>query len=246
MATTTNYAWETPDDTDLVKDGAAAIRTLGSSIDTTTKALNPSTTLGDIEYRSATANTNTRLGIGSTNQVLSVVGGVPAWATPSAGAYTSIASGSIASAATGLDLTSISAAYTDLKLYITDLSVNDDSVGQTLAIRLNNDSGGNYEFNRLSSAGTSVTATADNTSFGVTGVGSSGVDNSLNFDILNYSNTASRKTVTWQSTQHLDSATGNTCGWGSWCATPAAVNRITLSTPSGAFDGGSYILYGVK
>ena len=34
MATTTNYGWATPDDTDLVKDGAAAIRTLGSSIDT--------------------------------------------------------------------------------------------------------------------------------------------------------------------------------------------------------------------
>jgi hypothetical protein len=81
MATTTNYAWETPDDTDLVKDGAAAIRTLGSSIDTTTKALNPSTTLGDIEYRSSTANTNTRLAIGTTGQVLAVVGGVPAWAT---------------------------------------------------------------------------------------------------------------------------------------------------------------------
>jgi hypothetical protein len=82
MATTTNYSWETPDDTDLVKDGAAAIRTLGSSIDTTTKALNPSTTLGDIEYRSSTANTNTRLGVGSTGQVLTVAGGVPSWATP--------------------------------------------------------------------------------------------------------------------------------------------------------------------
>jgi hypothetical protein len=81
MATTTNYSWETPDDTDLVKDGAAAIRTLGSSVDTTTKALNPSTTLGDIEYRSSTANTNTRLGIGTTGQVLTVSGGVPAWAT---------------------------------------------------------------------------------------------------------------------------------------------------------------------
>jgi hypothetical protein len=85
MATTTNYSWTTPDDTDLVKDGAAAIRTLGSSIDTTTKALNPSTTLGDIEYRSSTANTNTRLGIGTTGQVLSVVGGVPSWATPGGG-----------------------------------------------------------------------------------------------------------------------------------------------------------------
>jgi hypothetical protein len=85
MATTTNYSWETPDDTDLVKDGAAAIRTLGSSIDTTTKALNPSTTLGDIEYRSATANTNTRLGIGSTGNVLTVAGGVPTWAAPAGG-----------------------------------------------------------------------------------------------------------------------------------------------------------------
>jgi hypothetical protein len=85
MATTTNYAWETPDDTDLVKDGAAAIRTLGSSIDTTTKALNPSTTLGDIEYRSSTANTNTRLGIGTTGQVLIVAGGVPTWGTAPAG-----------------------------------------------------------------------------------------------------------------------------------------------------------------
>jgi hypothetical protein len=85
MANTTNYNWETPDDTDLVKDGALAIRTLGSSIDTTTKALNPSTTLGDIEYRSATANTNTRLAIGSTGNVLTVAGGVPTWAAPAGG-----------------------------------------------------------------------------------------------------------------------------------------------------------------
>ena len=82
MANTTNYNWETPDDTDLVKDGAAAIRTLGNSIDTTTKNLNPETTTGDIAYRSATANTNTRLAIGSTGQVLTVAAGVPSWATP--------------------------------------------------------------------------------------------------------------------------------------------------------------------
>jgi hypothetical protein len=80
MATTTNYGWTTPDDTALVKDGAAAIRTLGSSVDTTTKNLNPETTLGDIAYRSSTANVKTRLGIGTTGQVLLVSGGVPAWA----------------------------------------------------------------------------------------------------------------------------------------------------------------------
>jgi hypothetical protein len=79
MATTTNYGWTTPDDTSLVKDGAAAIRTLGTSVDTTTKNLNPSTTLGDIEYRSSTANTNTRLAIGTNGQVLKSTGTAPAW-----------------------------------------------------------------------------------------------------------------------------------------------------------------------
>jgi len=108
MATTTNYGWTTPDDTALVKDGAAAIRTLGSSVDTTTKALNPSTTLGDVEYRSSTANTNTRLGIGTTGQVLTVTGGVPAWATPAS------ASPASASARVNTDQSTTSLSYTDL------------------------------------------------------------------------------------------------------------------------------------
>lgn len=44
MATTTNFGWSTPDDTALVKDGAAAIRTLGSSIDTSMAGLKGGTT----------------------------------------------------------------------------------------------------------------------------------------------------------------------------------------------------------
>jgi len=120
MATTTNYAWETPDDTDLVKDGAAAIRTLGSSIDTTTKALNPSTTLGDIEYRSATANTNTRLGIGTTGQVLSVSGGVPAWTSPSSGAMTLIQTSTFSGVAdTGTTFDNVfSSTYKNYKVFL--------------------------------------------------------------------------------------------------------------------------------
>ena len=39
MANTTYFGWETPDDTDLVKDGAAAIRTLGQAIDTSMQDL---------------------------------------------------------------------------------------------------------------------------------------------------------------------------------------------------------------
>jgi hypothetical protein len=93
MATTTNYGWATPDDTALVKDGASAIRTLGSSIDTTTKNLNPETTLGDIAYRSATANTNTRLPIGTNGQILSISSGVPAWVNNDIGDITAVTAG---------------------------------------------------------------------------------------------------------------------------------------------------------
>jgi hypothetical protein len=102
MATTTNYGWTTPDDTALVKDGASAIRTLGTSIDTTTKNLNPSTTLGDIEYRSSTANTNTRVGIGSSGQGLQVVAGVPSWAASSTSTLTTTGDLLYASAANTL------------------------------------------------------------------------------------------------------------------------------------------------
>lgn len=44
MANTTNFGWETPDDTDLVKDGAAAMRTLGNSIDASLVDLKGGTT----------------------------------------------------------------------------------------------------------------------------------------------------------------------------------------------------------
>lgn len=109
MPTTTNYGWTTPADTDLVKDGAAAIRTLGNSVDTTTKNLNPETTLGDISYRSSTANTNTRLPIGTTGQVLTVASGVPSWAAPAGGGKVL----QVVSATTTTDTTIASATLTD-------------------------------------------------------------------------------------------------------------------------------------
>jgi hypothetical protein len=150
MATTTNYSWTTPDDTALVKDGAAAIRTLGSSIDTTTKALNPSTTLGDIEYRSSTANTNTRLAIGTSGQVLTVAGGVPSWATASSGSFTLIATAS-PSAASTFEFTSIPNTYRQLFL-VGNLRPSADGNGQNY-LEFNADTGSNYYYTSSGSSG---------------------------------------------------------------------------------------------
>jgi hypothetical protein len=90
---TTNYGWPMPTSTDLVTDLPADFDAFGQPVDTTLKALNPETTLGDISFRSATLNTNTRLGIGSAGQVLTVAAGVPSWATPTTGDIEGITTG---------------------------------------------------------------------------------------------------------------------------------------------------------
>jgi len=147
MATTTNYGWTTPDDTALVKDGAAAIRTLGSSVDTTTKALNPSTTLGDIEYRSSTANTNTRLGIGTTGQILAVSGGVPAWTTPSVGGTSWTLLNSGGTALTGAQTVTVSGISAKNKLLVVVDQASSANASAFITLRLNTDTGNNYYWN---------------------------------------------------------------------------------------------------
>jgi hypothetical protein len=76
MATTTNYGWTTPDNTDLVKDGALAIRTLGSAVDATVFAnagAGIAKTIvdakGDIIAATA-ADTVARLAVGANGTVL--------------------------------------------------------------------------------------------------------------------------------------------------------------------------------
>lgn len=60
MATTTNYGWTTPNDTDLVKNGASAIRTLGSAVDTSLFNITNGKNVGlvPIATTSFTAQTN--------------------------------------------------------------------------------------------------------------------------------------------------------------------------------------------
>ena len=242
MATTTNYGWTTPDDTALVKDGASAIRTLGSSVDTTTKALNPSTTLGDIEYRSSTANTNTRLGIGTTGQVLSVSGGVPAWATPSSGSMTLLSTTTISNQAS-VSLTSISGDYLYLVAFVQNYRPAND--GANLNITLNNDTGTSYftSFANLATSAPTLSAA----------VWASGVDNGASsafaeLKFFNYANTTTRKYFEFR---NLDSNSDTPANYqtnitrGYW-GSNNAINRIDFGTSSGDITSGTILLYGVK
>jgi hypothetical protein len=144
---TTNYGWPMPTSADLVTDLPADFALFGQPVDTSLKALNPETTLGDIAYRSATSNTNTRLGIGSTSQVLTVVSGVPAWATPGGdAAFTLLNSGG--TALTGAATITVSG-ITKNNIFVLIAGASSASANSDIRLRINTDTTSKYNSNGL-------------------------------------------------------------------------------------------------
>jgi hypothetical protein len=122
MPNTTNFNWATPADTDLVKDGAAAIRTLGSSIDTSFVDLKGGTT-GQVLSKAS----NTDLDFSFTT-----IAGGP-------GNMAQIATGTLS----GVSVTISSLSSYDNLLLTVHTSTNNTGNGLT-KFRVNNNSGGNY------------------------------------------------------------------------------------------------------
>ena len=243
MATTTNYGWTTPDDTSLVKDGAAAIRTLGTSVDTTTKNLNPSTTLGDIEYRSSTANTNTRLGIGTSGQVLTVSGGVPAWATAASGGMTLISTTTLSGSS--VTLSSIPSTYKNLQLVIRDVATATDD--NYVLLRLNGDSGSNRHAS-VSANAADYTVTFNSNQIVI----NSGIDNAVFdgltiVDIPDYANTVTQKIAPYRGLyQFHSSGTKISVNSTIFYNQTSAISSLEINILYGTFSGGTALLYGVS
>ena len=242
MATTTNYGWTTPDDTALVKDGASAIRSLGTSVDTTTKNLNPSTTLGDVEYRSSTANTNTRLGIGSTGQVLTVAGGVPTWATPSGTGQSWTLISTQTASGVAITFSSLSG-YNSYMLVLNVVKTNGS--GQAgINLTFNGDTAANYTNTGLYFSGGSQDSFASTTGTAINGAsfGSSSGNEVNGFFYITGANTANHK-VGSQST--AGSGTNRTARSGAiiW-RNSATVSSITAEIATDAYLSGSFLLYG--
>ena len=118
--------------TDLPADFDVALQ----GVDTRLKALQPGTTLGDLAYSSATANTNTRLGIGTTGQVLAVTGGVPAWSSVKSG-LNFISSTAITSGTSSVSLNNVfSATYRNYRVIINWLEATAGSPNVNLRLRV--------------------------------------------------------------------------------------------------------------
>ena len=242
MATTTNYSFPTPDDTDLVKDGASAIRSFGTAVDTQIKDLSPGTTAGDIDYYT-TSTAKARVGIGTNGQILTSDGTVPSWQTPaSAGGMTSIASGSLSG--TSVVISSIPATYNSLILRVFNASVSTGG-GSALMVRINGTTSADYQGTFLQSNSTTITGYTARTGIWANGTTvPTGTTNILaEWYYPSYASTCS-KPVTVTTVRNTDPA-----DFGCWMLTSftAAITDLTILCNNGnTFDDGTYVLYGVK
>ena len=259
--TTTNFGWDIPQSTDLVKDGATAIAALGQDIDsalvdlkggTTGQVLakasnsdldftwsndtgftNPMTTTGDVIY-SSSGSTPARLGIGTTGQVLTVNGGgtAPEWTSISTGAMTQLATGSLASGA--VTISSINQGYRDLKLVLQNVSTT--STGGVI-IRINGSSSTQYYNTSMNgSSGSSFPQTffyASDTNLPSISWGC----------IINFPEYA--LSMGKSGTYHYGAGSGY--GGGLWVFSgTSAITSLTIDNNIGSLDNGTYYLYGVK
>jgi hypothetical protein len=227
MATTTNFGWETPDDTDLVKDGAAAIRTALGGVDTSFVDLKGGTT-GQLLSKAS----NTDLDY--------------SWvAAPSSGGMTSIATGTLSGSS--VSLTSIPSTYNQILLTMEAVNTTTDDV--YIGITLNSDTGAT-SYQRVFAISGAQTSGSGNASFRVFKTDNAVLTNYTNLSFPNYKSTSTYKAIicyafganatTTTTIDYFNQASG----W--WANTANAITSIQIAPESGTFEGGSYTLWGIK
>jgi hypothetical protein len=270
---TSNFNWQMPTSSDLVTDLPADFEVFGQAVDTSLADLkggttgqvlkknsntdmdfvwgadsagmtNPMTTTGDTIY-SSSGSTPARLGIGSTGQILTVSGGLPAWATPSGStlAISSIASGTMTSGSS-LSITGLSS-YD----YVEFMASGIEGTSTTdVSLRINSNSGANYSRTSMQqSASTtdsqysSITGTFD-TAYLMTTMGQKGgaTDGVLRVRFMNCK-AVGFTTITASFFYGGPSNTPKRIDWSMGSYNVAeAVSSFQLNLSSGTFIGGGY------
>ena len=200
-------------------------------------------TTGDIYYASA-ANTPARLGIGSTDQVLKVTAGVPAWATPAGGGgYTLLSTTTLSGTST--TISDIDQTYKHLFMIGNLISVT--SGGENVGFRLNGDTGSNYKDTYFyftsgnHGAGSDTTANPVLCGYNTT----TGWDGNSSFQTWIYRYTETETKIIQNIGHTSTSAESRTAKIG--FNSTSAITSITILTNGGhTFSTGTVRIYGVK
>jgi hypothetical protein len=251
MATTTNYGWTTPDNTALVKDGASAIRTLGSSVDTTVfananAAINKSlvTTKGDIIVATGSGAV-VRQGVGTDGQVLTAdstqADGV-AWTTVSAGGMTLLSTTSLTG--NSVTVSGISTSYKYLKLIVLDAYAN----GQDdILLRLNGDTSANYMSGYTYGSGSVNTYVAQTSAIisRIYNTSSLSFNTCFELDLPRYNATSGNQLINFSG--WLGQVRNGYAGGGFYSNKTAAITSVTIYLTGGStFSAGTLYTYGVS
>ena len=164
--------------------------------------------------------------------------------------YEKIATTTLGSDTLYIDFTSIAGTYTDLVLVTNHFMTAQCTVG----MRFNSDTGSNYSSTNLRGNGTTAsTGRASN---------ATAIDNSLDdiarnpnvansvtiWNIQNYSNSTTFKTIIYRHSNATTDATGVSVGVGLWRSTSAITSiRLLATSSTQSFKSGStFTLYGIK
>jgi len=225
---------------------AASPNSVKSSYDLATAAIPKSivTTNGDLIYGTGSA-TVSRLGIGSSGQVLQVASGVPAWTTPTAGGMTLISTITASSGGT-IQFSSIPTTYKHLYIVARNLR---NSVSNSMTVRFNSDTGATsygYSCVRLDSTYSNYAQSTGASSMTVSPLVGGGGNTDVQFEmtIPRYTDTNGYQIYNaqgWQSGQTMFLSTGN------YFARAAAITDIQFTAAGGGFATSSTMyLYGVN
>lgn len=224
--------------------GGGTSGTVTLSLDTSA-VIQPTVFDAKADILTATAdNTPARLAVGTNGQVLTAASTTATglqWATPSAGSYTLIASGSLSGTST--TISSISNAYTDLYFILRDYTNASESA---LRLRLNSISTG-YDYTSMNNNSTALDNSQNATEITPSSYTfSSDQGQELIMTLPNYTSTSSQRMY------QIGSYSNNTLTWRTkWVfggvRTSDAISSITIfSDGTATWTGGTYALYGVK
>ena len=227
MATTTNFGWTTPDNTGYVKDGALAIRTLGSAIDTSLVDLKGGTTS---QVLSKTSNTDMDF----------------TWVSLTG--MTLLSTTTLTGSSTSISVTPTG--YAEISVVVS--GVTNGSNGN-LFMGINSDTtAANYVQAFYGTEGTGYYSGANVGVDGVSAIlpGNYGYLGSSDANVAQFRifqpNSTNRKVITsasaFQSSGNTIAAANATCNY----VTSSALSSIQLKTTVGSFTAGTVLVYGVK